>query len=173
MLLVGAGGNGVPLVTTLWLASASAVMCVAVTPAASSALTRIWFERVLAVNDTMYGAVYRIWNSGYCWLDRPLGQDEQIMYKTSCTGLVALAGPPAACGSFVVLDGTIQPYASALRINWAQQSFGGAYGEVWPLPASTLWANPIPYYDTHSCRTQDCVGSANPVCAPCIYVHGL
>jgi len=170
---VGASGNGVPLVTTLWLASASPVMCVTVTPASSSALSRMWFERLLAVNDTMYGAVYRIWNNGYCWLDRPLGPDEQLMYKTGCTGLVALTGPPAACGSFVVLDGNIQPYASALQINWANQSFGSSYGNVWPLPATTSWPNPIPSHNTQACRTLDCTNSANPMCAPCVYAHGL
>ena len=162
--------NGVPLITTLWLESASVVMCVSVTPLLVSVLSSVWFERMLAASETMYGAVYRIWNNGYCWLDRPLGDDELVMYKTGCTGLVALPGPPAACGLFVVLDGDIQPYASTFKINWTNRTFGARGGNAWPLPASTPL--PIPVYDTSICRLYDCeVPSA--LCAPCIYAHDL
>ena len=172
VLLVERAGP-VPQIATLWLGSASSVMCVSVMPPPASALSSVWFKRVLSPTDTMYGAVYQIWNYGYCWLDRPLGDDERTMYGSGCTGLVALAGPPAACGRFVVLDGSIQPYESAWQIDWADLTFGGAAGVVWPLPARTRWLPAIPAYNTSVCRLRDCAGSSDAVCAPCIYAHGL
>lgn len=140
--------------------------------------------------DPAYGSAYRIWSTdfAYCMLDRPLGEDELVMYHTGCRGLVALAvydtdlyADESACGTFRIVDGTIQPLEKTWTVRWANLTLIPytllQENLAWPVPLS--WTGNITDINTTGCRAHDCnltiVGgdfdAIAASCTPCVYSH--
>ena len=137
------------------------------------------------VNPQDYGAIYRIWNGRYCFLDRPLGADERVLYNTICQGVVAIAvndpdlhTDEYACGLFRVADSNIQPYNGRI-IDWTRMQFSTITSPAFPTPMDFSARHVIENVTTTVCRALWCnvnvlgLVSSREECRPCMYSHGV
>ena len=144
------------------------------------------FSLAKNVDPQDYGSIYRIWNGPYCFLDRPFGADERIMYNTICRGVVALAvndpdlhTDEYACGLFRVLDSEIQPYNNGLKIDWTQMLFLSTSSPAIPTPMDFSGKHTVANVTTSACRALWCnvnvlgLVSSRTECLPCLYSHGV
>lgn len=147
--------------------------------------SQITFSLAENVKPQDYGAIYRVWNGPYCFLDRPFGPDERVMYNTICTGVVALAvhdpdlkTDEYACGLFRVAGSDIQPY-NGRKIDWARMLFSADASSAIPVPMDFSAKHTLANITTTTCRSLWCnanvlgLVSSSPECQPCLYSHGV
>ena len=127
-----------------------------------------------------FGSIYQIWSTDqiFCLLSRPLGADEQIMYASNCSGLVAIAAndptlftiPDSICGLFSIVDGDIQPFNSSFYIQWNNLTFSTVNDTInfaYPVPI-----NVDVLVNTTVCRALDCFSEQpDTLCQQCILAH--
>ncbi len=182
-ILLSSDLNSAPEFADIWIYDTHLIGCIGISinPVASFRFVAAPTEFVNS-DSPAYGSVYQIWSTDqvFCLLSRPLGKDEQIMYNSNCTGLVAIAAndpdlftiPDSICGLFTIVDGNIQPFNSTNYINWANKQItfsntASASNLVYPVPIGA-----IKLVNTTNCRALNCFSETpDPGCDPCIVAH--